>query len=261
MQPLTVWFYKREGFPAPLQREREAKIKQLSWKSNSRKSRFGALAQPWGKQHRNSSQHSPAGQCCRQAESARLVSTAFVIITFNNRWILQFKRLRRLVPPAHSSAVQNVNKQKSSSLPAGSRKAQHPSASTGCSMPPLHGAQERTELCALALEDLQANSWIRACSKGRKVCSRLQEGGILENTKSTENYSTSLPTSSCTAKSALCQEPAQGSFPQPSGDNPLWAAAFHAEKCVEKEAVSMTGTGLAAQAFSLWKAENPATKK
>lgn len=209
------------------------------------------------KQHGNSSQHSPAGQCCRQAESARLVSTAFVIITFNNRWILQFNKLQRLVPPAHSSAVQNVNKQRSSSLPAGSRMAQHPSASTGCSMPSLHGAQERT--CALALADLLANSWIKACTKGRKVCSSLEEGGILKNTKSTpENYSVSLPTSSCTARSALCQ----GSFPQPSGDNPLRAAAFHAEKCgVEKEAASITGTGLAAQTFSLWQAENPATKK
>lgn len=42
-----------------------------------------------------------------------------------------------------------------------------------------------------------------APSKGRKVCSRLEKGGIL-NTKSTpENYSTSLPTSSRTARSAL----------------------------------------------------------
>lgn len=42
-----------------------------------------------------------------------------------------------------------------------------------------------------------------APSKGRKVCSRLEKGGIL-NTKSTpENYSTLLPTSSRTARSAL----------------------------------------------------------
>jgi len=42
-------------------------------------------------------------------------------------------------------------------------------------------------------------------------------------------------------------QPAQGSVPKPSGDNPLRAAAFHAEKCgVETEAAGMTGTGLAA---------------